>query len=76
MVRSGRADSAYLALSYVSVCESSVAFFLSFGVFLPFFLFLSFFLSFFISFFISFFLSFFIHLLICVLKVYCISMFL
>ena len=42
MVRSGRADSAYLAISYISVCESSVAFFLSFGVFLAFLFFLSF----------------------------------
>ena len=61
MVRSGHVDCAYLAISYVSVCESSVAFFLSFCVFLSFF---------------SFFLSFFIYLLVCVLMVYCISVFL
>ena len=52
MVRSGRADCAYLAISYVSVCESSVAFFLSFCVFLSFFFFF-FFLSFFLYSFVN-----------------------
>ena len=74
-VRSGRADCAYLAISYVSVCESSVTFFLSF--FLSFLLFFSFFRFFFLFFFnffffrsvlFSFFIfsSMFIHLLISV----------
>ena len=67
MVRSSRADCAYLAISYVSVCESSVALFLSFCVFLSFFfLFLSFF-------FLSFFLSSLVNLCIKSILYFCVS---